>query len=122
MHSREEATLRLEKSGTGPVTAGDIKLDHDVEIVNPDLVLANLTGGKLNVTLKVTRGRGYVPAVSTEREEEVRGVGVLKLDAHYRPVRRGSHAVEREGGSQGTGLERLTQDGDPNGGTQRSAA
>src|SRR3546814_283574 len=78
MHSREEATLRLEKSGTGPVTAGDIKLDHDVEIVNPDLVLANLTGGKLNVTLKVTRGRGYVPAVSTEREEEVRGVGVLK--------------------------------------------
>src|SRR3546814_12422895 len=38
MHSREEATLRLEKSGTGPVTAGDIKLDHDVEIVNPDLV------------------------------------------------------------------------------------
>src|SRR3546814_7501737 len=63
MHSREEATLRLEKSGTGPVTAGDIKLDHDVEIVNPDLVLANLTGGKLNVTLKVTRGRGYVPEI-----------------------------------------------------------
>src|SRR3546814_15740159 len=61
MHSREEATLRLEKSGTGPVTAGAIKLDHDVEIVNPDLVLANLTGGKPKVTLKVPRGRGYVP-------------------------------------------------------------
>jgi DNA-directed RNA polymerase subunit alpha len=61
MHSREEATLRLEKSGKGVVKASDIKLDHDVEIVNPDLVLAHLTGGKINMTLKVTRGRGYVP-------------------------------------------------------------
>jgi len=54
MHAREEATLRIEKTGKGPVKAGDIKLDHDVEIVNPDLVIANLTGGKLSATLKVT--------------------------------------------------------------------
>ena len=77
MHAREEATLRLEKSGKGVVTAGDIQLDHDVEIVNPDLVLAHLTGGKLNMTLKVTRGRGYVPAASVVREEETRGIGGL---------------------------------------------
>lgn len=122
MHSREEATLRLEKSGTGPVTAGDIKLDHDVEIVNPNLVLANLTGGKLNVTLKVTRGRGYVPAASTEREEEVRGVGVLKLDASYSPVRRVSYAVERARVAQRTDLDRLILDVDTNGGIEPAEA
>lgn len=116
MHAREEATLRLEKSGKGPVTAGDIKLDHDVEIVNPELVLANLTGGKLNVTLKVTRGRGYVPAASAVREEDARGVGVLKLDASYSPVRRVSYAVERARVAQRTDLDKLILDVDTNGG------
>ncbi|NGY06052.1 DNA-directed RNA polymerase subunit alpha [Solimonas terrae] len=122
MHSREEATLRLEKSGTGPVTAGDIKLDHDVEIVNPELVLANLTGGKLNVTLKVTRGRGYVPAASATREEDVRGVGVLKLDASYSPVRRVSYAVERARVAQRTDLDKLILDVDTNGGIEPAEA
>jgi DNA-directed RNA polymerase subunit alpha len=122
MHSREEATLRLEKSGKGPVTAGDIKLDHDVEIVNPDLVLANLTGGKLSLTLKVTRGRGYVPAAGAAREEDVRGVGVLKLDASYSPVRRVSYAVERARVAQRTDLDRLILDVDTNGGIDPAEA
>jgi DNA-directed RNA polymerase subunit alpha len=55
MHSRDSATLTISKSGKGPVKAGDIQLDHDIEIVNPDFVIANLTGGKLNMTLRVTR-------------------------------------------------------------------
>jgi len=122
MHARDEATLRLEKSGKGPVTAGDIKLDHDVEIVNPDLVLANLTGGKLNVTLKVTRGRGYVPAASAIREEDTRGVGVLKLDASYSPVRRVSYAVERARVAQRTDLDKLILDVDTNGGIDPAEA
>ena len=116
MHSRDEATLRLEKSGKGVVKASDIKLDHDVEIVNPDLVLAHLTGGKLNMSLKITRGRGYVPAVSLAREEDTKGIGVLKLDASYSPVRRVSYAVERARVGQRTDLDKLILDVDTNGG------
>ena len=117
MHARDEATLRLEKSGKGVVKASDIKLDHDVEIVNPDLVLAHLTGGKLNMTLKVTRGRGYVPAVSAVRgDEDTRSVGVLRLDASYSPVRRVSYAVERARVEQRTDLDKLVLDVDTNGG------
>lgn len=117
MHSREEATLRLEKSGKGVVKASDIKLDHDVEIVNPDLVLAHLTGGKLNMTLKVTRGRGYVPAVNAVRgDEDTHSVGVLRLDASYSPVRRVSYAVERARVEQRTDLDKLVLDVDTNGG------
>ncbi len=79
MHARESATLRLEKSGKGVVKASDIQLDHDVEIVNPDLVLAHLTGGKLKMTLKVTRGRGYVAAVGAGSltDEEHASIGTL---------------------------------------------
>ncbi|QHS11010.1 DNA-directed RNA polymerase subunit alpha [Sinimarinibacterium sp. NLF-5-8] len=115
LNAREEATLRLEKSGHGAVKASDIVLDHDVEIVNPELELAHLTGGKLSMTLKVTRGRGYVPAVSIEREEEVRGIGVLKLDASYSPVRRVSYSVERARVAQRTDLDKLILDVDSNG-------
>jgi DNA-directed RNA polymerase subunit alpha len=115
MHNREEVTLRLEKSGKGPVTAGDIKLDHDVEVVNPELVLAHLTGGKISASLKVTRGRGYVPAVSSAREEEAHQIGGLKLDASYSPVRRVSYAVERARVGQRTDLDKLILDVDTNG-------
>lgn len=122
MHARDEATLRLEKSGKGAVKAGDIKLDHDVEIVNPELVLAHLTGGKINMTLKVTRGRGYVPAASVVREEEAKGVGILKLDASYSPVRRVSYAVERARVGQRTDLDKLILDVDTNGGIDAAEA
>jgi DNA-directed RNA polymerase subunit alpha len=103
LHNRDEVLLRLEKSGSGPVTAADIKLDHDVEIVNPELVLAHLTGGKLSATLKVTRGRGYVPATS------------VRLDASYSPVRRVSYGVERARVAQRTDLDKLVLDVDTNG-------
>ncbi|EIT71991.1 MULTISPECIES: DNA-directed RNA polymerase subunit alpha [Hydrocarboniphaga] len=123
MHAREEATLRLEKSGKGPVTAADIKLDHDVEIVNPDLVIANLTGGKLNVSLKVTRGRGYVPAAALRAADEgSSAVGVLKLDASYSPVRRVSYSVERARVEQRTDLDKLILDLDTNGGIDPAEA
>jgi DNA-directed RNA polymerase subunit alpha len=123
MHSREEATLRLEKSGKGPVTAADIKLDHDVEIVNPDLVIANLTGGKLNVSLKVTRGRGYVPAAAQRgADDSTSAVGVLKLDASYSPVRRVSYSVERARVEQRTDLDKLILDLDTNGGIDPAEA
>ncbi len=121
MHSRDSATLTIAKSGKGPVTAGDIQLDHDIEIVNPALVIANLTGGKLNMTLRVTRGRGYQPALARP-EEEGAGIGVLKLDASYSPVRRVSYSVERARVEQRTDLDRLILDIDTNGGIDAAEA
>ena len=118
MNSRDEATLTLKKSGDGAVTAGDIQLDHDVEIVNPDLHLANLTGGSLDMTLTVTRGRGYVPAASraSMNEEETETVSGLRLDASYSPVRRVSYSVESARVEQRTNLDKLILDVHTNGG------
>lgn len=116
LNAREEATLRLEKSGSGPVTAADIQLDHDVEIVNPDLVLAHLTGGKIKATLKVTRGRGYQPVAALVGEGESTVVGLLRLEASYSPVRRVSYSVERARVEQRTDLDKLILDVDTNGG------
>ncbi|TDU28094.1 DNA-directed RNA polymerase subunit alpha [Panacagrimonas perspica] len=122
LNAREEATLRLEKSGNGPVTAADIQLDHDVEIVNPELVLAHLTGGKIKATLKVTRGRGYQPVAALVGEAETSTVGLLKLEASYSPVRRVSYAVERARVEQRTDLDRLILDVDTNGGIDAAEA
>ncbi|WP_293390705.1 DNA-directed RNA polymerase subunit alpha [Nevskia sp.] len=118
MNARESAVLKLEKSGKGPITAADIQLDHDVEIVNPELVIANLTGGKISMTLKVTRGRGYQPAAARAQNNEDEGVsiGALQLDASYSPVRRVSYSVERARVEQRTDLDKLILDVDTNGG------
>src|SRR5271156_3253706 len=63
LHGRNEVTLKLSKKGAGPVVAGDITLEHDVEIVNPELVIAHLNeAGSINMTLKVVLGRGYQAA------------------------------------------------------------
>lgn len=124
MNARESATLKLTKTGTGPVTAADIQLDHDVEVVNPDLVIANLTGGKLDATLKVTRGRGYQPAATRAlaNEDEGAAIGVLRLDASYSPVRRVSYSVERARVEQRTDLDKLILDIDTNGGIDPAEA
>ena len=74
MHNRDSAVLTLNKKGPGAVTAGDITLDHDIEIVNPDHIIANLTkAGVLSMTLRITKGRGYQPA-TLRRDEEAEGV------------------------------------------------
>jgi DNA-directed RNA polymerase subunit alpha len=92
--------------------------------VNPDLVLAHLTGGKLNMTLKVTRGRGYVPAVGPGAlgEEHTPAVGQLRLDASYSPVRRVSYSVERARVEQRTDLDKLILDVETNGGIDAAEA
>ena len=81
LNARDEATLTLKKSGSGPVTAGDITLDHDVEIINPELEIANLTGGSLDMTLHVTRGRGYQPVTQRGDDDDGATIGQLRLDA-----------------------------------------
>jgi DNA-directed RNA polymerase subunit alpha len=117
MHNREQATLTLSKKGPGPVTAGDIKLDHDIEIINPDFVIANLTkAGELNMTLKVAKGRGYQPATRREEVEgEGRPIGSLQLDASFSPVNRISYNVDRARVEQRTDLDKLIIDIETNG-------
>src|SRR6056300_1358823 len=70
MHNNDEAVLTINKTGPGAVTAGDIQVNQDVEIANPEHVIANLTSGSLNMRLTVTRGRGYVPADSRISDED----------------------------------------------------
>ncbi|HSG11420.1 MAG TPA: DNA-directed RNA polymerase subunit alpha [Gammaproteobacteria bacterium] len=117
MHNRDEATLTLNKKGPGPVTAGDIKLDHDIEIINPDFVIANLTkAGELSMKLKVAKGRGYQPATRRDNEEsEGRAIGSLQLDASFSPVSRISYNVDRARVEQRTDLDKLIIDIETNG-------
>ena len=117
MHSREEAELQLSKKGPGPVRAGDIVVDHDIEIVNPDLVIANLTSaGELRAFLKVVRGRGYRPATQIAQfEEQTRPIGRLQLDASFSPIRRVTYTVERARVEQRTDLDKLIVDIETNG-------
>src|SRR5690348_673195 len=109
MHTRDEVELRLAKKGPGPVRAGDIVTDHGIEIVNPDLVIANLTSaGELRAFLKVVRGRGYRPAIQAARfEEQSRPIGRLQLDASFSPIRRVTYTVERARVEQRTDLDKL---------------
>ena len=117
MHARDEATLTLSKKGPGPVLASDITLDHDVEIANPDHVIAHLTKeGELNMTLYVGRGRGYQPAATRQSATgEERPIGRLQLDASFSPVRRLAYVVEDARVAQRTDLDRLVVDLETNG-------
>ncbi|MCI4410635.1 MAG: DNA-directed RNA polymerase subunit alpha [Thiotrichales bacterium] len=108
MGSRDEVMLTLNKQGPGVVTAGDIELTHDIEIVNPDHVIAHLEpGAKLAMQLKVQRGRGYSPANQRYREGETSPVGVLRLDASFSPVVSVSYAVENTRVENRTDLDKL---------------
>ena len=115
MHAKDETTLTLNKKGPGPVTAGDIAVDHDVEILNPELVIANLTKtGELNMTMRIARGRGYQPA-STRQGEEDRPIGRLQLDASFSPVLKVSYVVDSARVDQRTDLDKLVIEIETNG-------
>jgi DNA-directed RNA polymerase subunit alpha len=116
MHNRDSATLTLSKQGLGAVTAADINLDHDVEIINPAHVIANLTkDGDLKMTLKVAKGRGYQPATVRHTEDEGVTIGRLQLDASFSPVNRVSYTVDRARVEQRTDLDKLIIDIETNG-------
>jgi len=117
MHSRDSATVTLNKMGPGQVTAGDIKLDHDIEVINPDFVIANLNKPvELNMTLRVAKGRGYQPVTRRQTEEEDnRPIGSLQLDASFSPVSRISYNVDRARVEQRTDLDKLIIDIETNG-------
>jgi DNA-directed RNA polymerase subunit alpha len=117
MHNRNEATVTLVKKGPGPVVAGDITVDHDIEIVNPEFLIANLTKeGELSMRLRIAKGRGYQPAtVRFDEESESVTIGRLQLDASYSPVNRVSYTVDRARVEQRTDLDKLIIDIETNG-------
>ncbi len=117
LHNLDETTLTLSKKGKGVVTAGDIKVDHNVEIINPDHVICHLTKDiALNMRIKVARGVGYQPATSRRRpDEESRPIGRLQLDASFCPVRQVAYEVDHARVEQRTDLDKLVLDIETNG-------
>jgi len=112
LNESDEAELTLSKTGPGVVTADDFMLDHDVEIANPDHVIANLnSSGNLTIRARVGRGRGYEPADLRNSDEEVnRIIGNLMLDASYSPVSRVAYKVDSARVEQRTDLDKLILD------------
>lgn len=118
LHGRDEVNLTLRKDTAGVVTAADIQLTHDVEIVNPDHVIAHLAeGAKLDMQIKVEQGRGYVPGnVRKFAGEEVgKGLGRMVLDASFSPIKRVSYSVESARVEQRTDLDKLVMEIETNG-------
>lgn len=117
LHDREEATLTLTKKGAGVVTAGDIQLDHGVDIVNPQHHIATLgDGAELKMTLKIASGRGYETVeVRNQGQEETKAIGKLQLDATFSPVLRVAYSVDSARVEQRTDLDKLVIDLETNG-------
>ena len=108
MSSRTEATLSLSKQGPGVCTAADIVTDHDIEIINPEHVIAHLTeNGSINMTIKVQTGRGYQPVNRRLAPDADREIGVLMLDASFSPVKRVNYSVENARLGDRTDLDKL---------------
>jgi DNA-directed RNA polymerase subunit alpha len=104
-----EIEVRLSKRGAGSVTAKDIEAPAELEILNPDLEIANLSDkGKLEVTLTIGRGRGYVPAELNRGPEHT--IGVIPVDSIFSPVRRVSYDVEAARVGQRTDYDKLILD------------
>ncbi len=112
LHNRDEVTLVVRKEGEGPVTAADIQVPHDVEIINPEHVIANLSqGGKLDMQIKVEKGRGYVPGTMRRYgDEPTKSIGRIVLDASFSPVARVSYTVESARVEQRTDLDKLVME------------
>jgi DNA-directed RNA polymerase subunit alpha len=108
VHADEGVTLRCDKRGPGDVTAGDLQLTADAEVLNPDLHIATLNGkGRLAIDVTVERGRGYA---SAERNKRSTTIGVIPVDSIFSPVRRVAFSVEPVRVEQSTDFDRLVID------------
>jgi DNA-directed RNA polymerase subunit alpha len=109
-----EVEVRLTKRGEGVVTAADIEAPADLEILNPELEIANLSSkGRLEVTLTIGRGRGYVPAEGNRGQAHT--IGVIPVDSMFSPIRRVSYDVEAARVGQRTDYDKLILDVATNG-------
>jgi DNA-directed RNA polymerase subunit alpha len=107
IHSNEEKVLEIEFDGAGKVTAGDIRADSDVEILNPDLHIATLANdARLDMKIYAGSGRGYVQADKNKREDLP--IGVIPVDSIYTPISRVNFSVENTRVGQMTNYDKLT--------------
>ena len=109
--TNEPKTAYIEFEGEGVVRASDIQADQDIEILNPDLVIATLSGGKeskLYMELTITKGRGYVSAEKNKSEDLP--IGVIAVDSIYTPVERVNMTVDNTRVGQVTDFDKLTLD------------
>ncbi|PCS22151.1 DNA-directed RNA polymerase subunit alpha [Candidatus Enterovibrio escicola] len=115
---KDEVILSLNKSGAGPVVAGDITHDSSVEIANPEHIICHLTdsNAEISMRIKVELGRGYIPASARiHTEEDERPIGRLLVDATFSPVDRIAYNVEAARVEQRTDLDKLIIDMETNG-------
>ena len=106
LHNREEALLNLKKKGEGPVTAGDIEATHDIEIINPEHVIATMTDDvPFVVEFTVENGRGYRTAEENVGHE--REIGTIPVDSSFSPVVRVKYEIEETRVGQKTNYDRL---------------
>jgi len=107
IHSDEEKVLRIEAEAAGVVRAGDIIYDSDVEILNPELTMATLSGNaNLSMEITVSKGRGYVSAERNKKNEHI--IGVIPVDSVFTPVRKVNYNVENTRVGQITDYDKLT--------------
>ena len=107
-HSEDDKVIRLYADKEGAVTAGDIEKDADIEIINPDLVIANLVkGGKLEMEMTVSNGRGYVDSKANQQLLGENKVGVIAIDSLYSPIERVSYEVESARVGQNENFDKL---------------
>ena len=116
-NARSDAALTVKAKGPCVLRAGDVEVGHDVEIANPDHVIAHLMKeGELSMTMRVAIGRGYEPASArVDPDDAERLIGRLPLDASYSPVRRVSYQVESARVEQRTDLDKLVLEVETNG-------
>lgn len=116
MHTKDNSTLTLKKKGPGIVYAGDIELDHDIEIVNKDSIIANLTeSGEINMSMYVSTGRGYQTVIARKKENDDKPIGRLQIDASFTPVSKVSYNVENARFEDRTDLDKLILEIETNG-------
>ena len=107
-HSEDDKVIRLYADKEGAVTAGDIERDADIEIVNPELVIANIVkGGKLEMEMTVSNGRGYVDSKENQKLLGENKVGVIAIDSLYSPIERVSYEVESARVGQNENFDKL---------------
>ena len=107
-HSEDDKVIRLYADKEGAVTAGDIERDADIEIINPDLVIANIVkGGKLEMEMTVSNGRGYVDSKANQKLLGENKVGVIAIDSLYSPIERVSYEVESARVGQNENFDKL---------------
>ena len=113
---RDSIQVGLKKSGSGVVTAADLELPHDVEIINPDQVICHLAdNGKIELSIKVEKGRGYQSVANRIRKDDYKQIGAIHLDASFSPINRVSFEVEPARVEQRTDLDCLILDIETNG-------